>query len=117
MAFVEHSSKRLARDIVYQMIRFQQKLESRQAILNRIVDIGVDLFAISASCAYAEALEKEGKSHVLELADLFCKEARQRIEANSRENQGRHNDREHISVAKKLMAQKFEWLEQDIIKG
>lgn len=117
MRYVQSTSKRLARHIIHQMMRHQQKLESRQAVLNRIVDIGVELFAIAATCSYAEQRMTDGKGreNALELADLYCRTARERIDTNFRKAQS-NCDRQSISVAKKLLAQEYEWLENEIIK-
>lgn len=117
MMYVQTASKRLARHAFHRMIRYQKKLEAKQSILNRIVDIGTELFAIAACCSYADMRFKdhEGKENSLDLADLFCREARRRIEINFQEGR-RNNDQAHFAVAKKLMATDYEWLESDIIK-
>ena len=115
MAYVKKTGKRLALSTFHEMLKFQKKLESKQSLLNRIVDIGTELFAMSATCSYADALIKEGKSKdAQQLADLFCLEARKRIEISFQEI---HNnfDKKKIAVAKKLMAEDFKWLENDII--
>ena len=41
------------------MGRWQAKLEQRQAFLGRIVDIGAELFAISAAVVYAKTIARE----------------------------------------------------------
>ena len=99
------------------MIRYQKKLEARQAVLNRIVDIGIDLFAMAATCSYADALAKEGgeKENAVELADLFCRMARKQIESSFKNNNSNY-DKQSIAVSKKLLAKKYAWLESDIIK-
>src|SRR5947199_5413164 len=82
MAFVERSSRHLSRSIFHAMMRFQAKLERKQMVLFRIVDIGTDLFAMAASISYATMLAKKGgeTKNAMDLADLFCREARRRIE-------------------------------------
>jgi len=117
MMYIRGTSKRLARHVIHQMARHQKKLESRQAVLNRIVDIGVELFAISAVCSYAEHLskDKDNKENAIEIADLFCNMARERIDTFFKKAH-RNCDRQSISVANNLLAQKYEWLENGIIK-
>jgi len=117
MRYVRKSSKRLARHIIHQMMRHQKKLESRQIVLNRVVDIGTELFAIATTCSYADHLIKEGKetANAIDLADLFCMMARGRINALF-QNTKTNTDQKSISVAQKLLAQEYLWLESDIIK-
>ena len=64
------------------MGRWQAKLEKRQAVLGRIVDIGAELFAIVAAVVYAQTIRDERPAQgdeAAELADLFCKQARRRV--------------------------------------
>lgn len=115
MEYVKEASKRLARYVFHKMAKYQQKLESKQSILNRAVDIGTDLFAISASCSYAAMLAKKGQANAVDLADAFCCDARVRVENIFRE--GSHNhDANHLKMAKKILAKEFEWMENEIIK-
>src|SRR5437879_5318051 len=85
MGYIERSSRRLARSIFHAMMRFRAKLERKQMVLFRVVDIGTDLFAMSAAISYATMLAKKGgaeKKNAIDLADVFCREARMRIDAN-----------------------------------
>ncbi|HET7024993.1 MAG TPA: acyl-CoA dehydrogenase family protein, partial [Gemmatimonadales bacterium] len=79
--FVERSSRKLARTLFHCMVRFGPKLEKRQAVLGRLVEIGAELFAISATCsrALAEVRKHPDDRSPLELADLFCRQARRRV--------------------------------------
>ncbi|MBI3332796.1 MAG: acyl-CoA dehydrogenase family protein, partial [Candidatus Omnitrophica bacterium] len=52
-AFVERSSRWLARVLFLQMMKHRQGLEKRQMILSRLVDAGVDLFAMASSISRA----------------------------------------------------------------
>ena len=117
MRYVRSASKRLARHIIHQMTRHQKKLESRQTVLSRVVDIGTELFAISAACSYAEHLAKNGnkQENAIELADLFCQYARKRVDNLFNDTRDNY-DRQNISAAKNLLAEKYAWLESDIIK-
>jgi hypothetical protein len=84
LRYVERSSRRLARSTFYAMTRWQAKLEQRQSFLGRIVDIGAELFAISAAVVYADTIaseQRERADSARELADLFCRQARRRADA------------------------------------
>ncbi len=114
--YAEKTSRRLAREMFHQMLKYQKKLEARQAVLNRIVDIGTELFVMAATCSYADSLkDTKGKENSLALADLYCRAARKRIESLFKENQS-NEDREARHISKKLLAAEFEWLENEIIK-
>jgi len=115
MNFVAGASKRLARETFHEMAKYQQKLESKQSILNRVVDIGTELFAISAVCSYAAMLVKDGQANAVDLADSFCNDARKRIEVSFKES-ANNTDRQNLKIAKKILAKEFEWMENQIIK-
>src|SRR3954466_5075176 len=80
--FVERSSRKLARTTFATMTRYQAGLEKKQAVLGRIVDIGAELFAISAAVVYANTVAQrhpERRDEVFELADVFAQQARRRV--------------------------------------
>lgn len=117
MIFVKKASRRLARMVFHKMLRYQKGLVSKQNILNRFVDIGVDLFAMSSACSYADSLSKndKDKANSIELADLFCREAKNRIREKFRKTK-RNHDKLSNSVAKKTLSGSYSWLENDIVK-
>ncbi|MCQ9207563.1 MAG: acyl-CoA dehydrogenase family protein [Omnitrophica bacterium] len=117
MMFVKKTSRRLAKMVFHKMLRYQKGLVSKQNILNRFVDISVDLFAMSAACSYADGLSKndKDKANSVELADLFCREAKNRIREKFREIKHNH-DKLSNSVAKKTLSGNYSWLENDIVK-
>src|SRR5262245_61832032 len=53
LRYAERASRKLARVTFYAMARWQGRLERKQGFLGRIVDIGAELFAISAVCVRA----------------------------------------------------------------
>lgn len=117
MRFVRAAAKRLARELFHNMVIYQQKLVQKQAILNRFVDIGTDLFAISCACSYAQALHKNpDMKDALKLADLFCRRTKRRVSRRF-EDVRSNDDRVSYSVAKQLLDDDYGWLEDDIIKG
>src|SRR3989338_3615771 len=133
MLFVQQTSKRLARTMFLKMLIHQQRLESRQNILARFVDIGTDLFVISCACSYGLSLSKKelnsqaaspiGQKDMLwppmakaiELSDLFCSQAKVRIARNF-EDIRRNQDKAARRVAQNFLAGGYVWLENEIIK-
>ncbi|MGE5142692.1 MAG: acyl-CoA dehydrogenase family protein, partial [Acidobacteriota bacterium] len=57
--FVERSARRLARNVFHAMIRFGPKLELRQGVLFRLVDVGSEVFAMAATCSRAHRLLRD----------------------------------------------------------
>jgi alkylation response protein AidB-like acyl-CoA dehydrogenase len=110
LRFAARTSRRLARSIFHAMIRQGPKLERDQLLLGRFVDIGAELFAITAACLRAEQLlqvgDKRAKPEGLpDLADYFCRSARLRIEEKFR--QIRTNpDRLGFRVSQQVLAGK-----------
>ena len=80
--YAARTSKRLARGLFNAMARFGPKLDREQLLLSRFVGIATELFAISATCSYAQWLLGEGKpgDEILSVADYFCRSARMRID-------------------------------------
>ncbi len=116
MMYVRRASRRLARVTFHNMAIYQQKLESKQSILNRIVDIGTELFAMSSACSYAAMLHKQGKANAVDLASAFCDAARKRVEATFKDGGCGNKDKASLKIAKKVLSREFEWMENEIIK-
>ena len=117
MRFVERSSRRLARTLFHCMIRFGPKLEKRQAVLGRLVEIGAELLAISAACARAHMLVKKNPTQTgpRELADVFSCQARRRVEEKFRAI--RHNDDQvTYQTARHVLDDHFLWLEEGMVR-
>ena len=111
--WIDRASRRLARNNFYQMVRFGPKLEKRQAILGRIVDIGAELFVMSCACVNAHRRVQADPSDrtPLELADAFCRQARRRIDASFRALY-RNDDVHTYDVARQMLDGAFTWLEE-----
>ncbi|HET7435038.1 MAG TPA: acyl-CoA dehydrogenase family protein [Thermoanaerobaculia bacterium] len=115
MAFVERTSRRLSRSIFHAMMKYQAKLERKQAVLFRIVDIGTDLFAMSSAITYATSLAKSGQKNAVELADVFCREARIRIE-NTFNNLFTDYDDAAYKLVQNLMKGEYDWFEGQLVQ-
>ncbi len=116
LRFIETHTRRLGRSIFHAMVRLGPKLERRQMVLFRAVDIGAELFAMSAACSRAQMLSKTGDRNAVALADLFCREARLRIEGHFRNLFG-VNDAAIYRVSQQVLRGEFEWLERGIIEA
>src|SRR5436190_7234941 len=110
LRYAERSSRKLARSTFYAMGRWQAKLEKRQAFLGRIVDIGGELFAISAACVYARTL---GTSEATELADVFAKQARRRVDGLFGDLWANDDDANH-ALSDRVLDGAHTWLEAGI---
>jgi alkylation response protein AidB-like acyl-CoA dehydrogenase len=116
LRFVERGSRRLARSTFYGISRWQAKLERRQAFLGRIVDIGAELFAISSAVVYARTIEEERPERAAEareLADVFCRQARRRVDALFAELWANDDDHNRQAAAKVLEG-RYGWVEDGI---
>jgi alkylation response protein AidB-like acyl-CoA dehydrogenase len=84
LRYVERNARKLARSTFYGMARWQAGLEKRQGFLGRVVDIGAELFAMSAVCVRAEMQRQDDVARgtaAYELAEAFCQQSRLRVEA------------------------------------
>ncbi|ADI38623.1 uncharacterized protein Mb0897 [Waddlia chondrophila 2032/99] len=116
MKFCERSSHRLARNIFWYMGRYQQKLERKQMILGRLMEIGTELFVMAATCSYAVMKHRENPSDhtAIDLADYFCRMAKRRVLGRYRSLTD-NEDRAANALAKKVMDDQLRWLEEGII--
>ncbi len=116
LRYVERSARKLARSTFYAMSRWQGRMETEQGFLGRIVDIGAELFAMSAACVRAELLRSQGQNgrEAYQLADVFCRQARVRVE----ELFGRlwtNTDDVDRAVVKGVLAGAYTWLEEGVV--
>jgi len=117
LRYVERASRRLARSTFYAMGRWQAGLEKRQAVLGRVVDIGAELFAMSAAVVYATTIREERPEladEAAELADLFCKQAGRRV----RDLFGAlwsNDDADNRALAARVLEGRYAFLEEGII--
>ena len=116
--FVERGGRRLARGVFHAMLRFGPKLEYRQSVLFRLVDVGAELFAMAATCARARALLKRDPAagaHAVQVADLFCRQARGRITAKFH-GLWRNEDGPTYRVAQEVLRGEHRWLERGMVE-
>jgi alkylation response protein AidB-like acyl-CoA dehydrogenase len=110
------TSKRLARGLFHAMMRFGPKLDREQLLLSRFVGIATELFAMNATCAFAQTKIDAGEpvAEILSLAGYFCRSARMRIDqhfAGTSENA----DKAGYALTQELLAGKHEELRRGIV--
>ncbi len=115
--FVDRRSRKLARALFYAIVRHGPKLEKRQAVLARLVEIVAELFAMAAVCAKAQSLrtskspeERARGGTAVHLADVFCRTARRDVDARF----ARVFDNDDVAVyglAQRVMSDELKWLE------
>lgn len=116
LRYVERSSRKLARSTFYAMSRWQGRMETKQGFLGRVVDIGAELFAMSAACVRAEHLRSRGDhgTEAYQLADAFCRQSRIRVEELFR-RLWTNTDELDRKVVSGVMSGSYEWLEAGIV--
>jgi alkylation response protein AidB-like acyl-CoA dehydrogenase len=114
--YAARTSKRLARGLFHAMARFGPKLDREQLLLSRFVGIATELFAISATCSYAQWLLGQGKpaDEILAVADYFCRSARMRIDHHFAGTM-RNADKRGYALVQDLLAGKHELLGDGIV--
>lgn len=114
--FCDQSSHKLARNIFWYMAKYQQKLEKKQMILGRMMEIGTELFVMSATCSYAVMKLKENPSDKtpIELADYFCRMSKRRV-LNHFNSLTDNEDKVANALAKRVMEDDLKWLEEGIV--
>ena len=110
--FVARSSRKLARDLFHMMMRYQQGLQKKQMVLGRLVDFGVELFAMSA--VISRATSKGAPAGSGRLADLYCRQARHRISGLRRDIYC-NDDKLAYSISREVLDDKFPELHANII--
>lgn len=118
MRFVERSSRRLARSLFHCMVRFGPRLEKKQAVLGRLVEIGAELLAIAAACSRAQMMLKKNPSDTSprELADVFSRQARRRVTQKFHEIWANDDDATY-QAARHFLDDQFLWLEDGMVRS
>ena len=117
LRFVERSARKLARASFHGMLRYQAKLQNKQAFLFRLVDVANELFAMAATVSRARALGEQGRPEAAEarrLADVFCRMARRRVHYLFSELWD-NDDVQRYRAGVEVLEGKHEWLERGIL--
>jgi alkylation response protein AidB-like acyl-CoA dehydrogenase len=117
LRFAERNARKLARSTFYGMSRWQGKLEKKQSFLGRIVDIGAEIYAIACACVYAQTLKADDPTNAAqydELADLFCTQARRRVD-RLLHDLWFNDDAENYDAAMKVLDGRYRAFEADLV--
>jgi alkylation response protein AidB-like acyl-CoA dehydrogenase len=117
MRFVERTSRKLARSTFYGMARWQAGTEAHGAFLGRIVDIGAELFAMSAAVVYAQTAMKEHPERAeetRELAQAFCTQAHVRTDTLFHDLWSNADQPNH-KLALNVLKGRHTWLEEGVL--
>ena len=92
------------------------KLDREQLLLSRFVGIATELFAISATCSFAQYKMNQGEpaAEVLSIANYFCRSAKMRIDhhfAGTTQNA----DRRGYDLTQELLAGKHASMREGIV--
>jgi alkylation response protein AidB-like acyl-CoA dehydrogenase len=110
--FVDRGARKLARSSFHAMALYQAKMEKKQAFLFRTVDVVMELFAMSVTCARARQMKESNHPNAAEamrLADLFCDMSRRKVSASFR-TLWRNDDAASGNVTTGVMKGDFNWL-------
>jgi hypothetical protein len=113
MRFAERASRKLARQVFHGIVVHRARLQKKQAFLFRLVDVAMELFAMSAVASRTRVLMEEGHpaaSDAAELGDLFCRRARRRVRQLFREL-WRNDDVFQYRVGQRVVRGEHAWLE------
>jgi alkylation response protein AidB-like acyl-CoA dehydrogenase len=110
------TSKKLARGLFHAMMRFGPKLDREQLLLSRFVGIATELFAMSATCAFAQSKIDAGEpaDEILSLAGYFCRSARMRIDHHFA-GTSQNADKAGYALTQELLAGKHDELRRGIV--
>ncbi len=111
--FCRRSAHKLARKLFVQMLLHREKLAQRQEVLGHLMNIGTEIFAMAATCSYAESQQKQGNSNAILLAEHYCRLATTRIndEFKALSFPQRKTAKQ---VSRSILAGDFQWLEKGI---
>lgn len=116
LEYLDRATRRLGRTIFHAMVRFGPGLEKRQMVLFRAVDIGAELYAMASTISRAKMLAEQGNAEAMELAEVFCRESRDRVEASFRALYGAH-DGALYRLAQRVVKGEHAWLESGIVEA
>ena len=116
LQWVERTSRRLARQLLHLMVLNGPGLEKKQGLLFRAVDVGAELFAMTATIVRAQRDVKRGIGNgtPYDIADTFCKASRRRVEALFA-GIASNDDAYNYGTARAMLEGRYMWLEAGVV--
>ncbi|MBJ94422.1 MAG: DNA polymerase II [Rickettsiales bacterium] len=102
MRWIDSRCRKLARMLFHQMLFQGPKLEMRQLILARVVDVGTELAVMALVAARAQTELRAGRNEDLNTALHYLKESRVRVDSRMRAI-SHNNDKAASALARELM--------------
>ncbi len=114
--FLHRATRKLAREIYHGMLVYRAAMQRKQAFLFRVVDIGAELYAMSATISRAKKLAKEGNREAEVLADIFCSNSQRRVRQYFKDLWS-NKDKKKYKLARGILDEKYLWLEEGIVES
>ncbi len=111
--FCQRNAHKLARTLFVQLILHREKLAQRQEVLGHLMNIGAEIFAMAATCSYAESQHDQDHKNAIMLADHFCLLSRARIHAEFKALSFAER-KTAKQISRNILAGDFRWLEKGI---
>ncbi|MEU3895247.1 acyl-CoA dehydrogenase family protein [Streptomyces sp. NPDC045251] len=124
LRFAEHTAGRVAARLARLARLGDEELDGHQRQLGRLVDIGAELYAMSATCVHARALAaadatgdatpRTTAGSPVRLADAFCRQARLRV-TDLFARLAANTDDHDRALARSALTGDFAWLEEGVV--
>ena len=115
--YAERTARKMARSLFMGMSRYGARLERKQMFLGRVVDIGAELYALAAACTYAVTVTaEEGHENAIELADLFARQSRRRID-HLFHDLWHNEDVRNNAAARRMLEGRYAWMEEGLVEA
>lgn len=113
LRWAERQSRRLARNVFHGMVRYQAKLERKQAFLFRTVDIAMEIAVTVAAVVRAHALVKRNDptaAAAIQLTDTHARNARRLVDQRFHELWSNDDDTK-TALGRSVLDGRHTWLE------
>ena len=113
--FADRASRKLARSVFHGMVRYQIKLERKQAFLFGTVDIAMEIAMMCAVVSRVEWMKKSGHPNTesaAKLADVFCRGAKRDIQSHFK-RLWKNDDDQKYRIGVSSLDANFDWLEHE----